>query len=134
MAYTRVNAVFEAFRTDDDDYTGNRVPGLAPRQLDALLQADVGPGFIEARGIWQDEVPVDNGGLFASPSHFVMDARMGLDEFEAGGVLATPFVSVSNVFDVTYNSSVVVNAFGSRYFEPGPGRTFSLGLGLTFGR
>jgi len=43
-------------------------------------------------------------------------------------------VAVSNVFDVTYNSSVVVNAFGARYFEPGPGRTFSLGMGVTFGR
>ncbi|MBT3326251.1 MAG: TonB-dependent receptor [Gemmatimonadales bacterium] len=134
VAYTRVNASFEEFRTDDKDYSGNRVPGLAPRRLDALLQADIGAGFFEARGLWQDEVPVDNGGAFASPSHFLMEGRVGLDQFDAGGLLVTPFVAVSNVFDVTYNSSVVVNAFGARYFEPGPGRTFSLGMGVTFGR
>jgi iron complex outermembrane receptor protein len=63
-----------------------------------------------------------------------MEGRVGLDQFDAGGLLVTPFVAVSNVFDVTYNSSVVVNAFGARYFEPGPGRTFSLGMGVTFGR
>jgi iron complex outermembrane recepter protein len=134
VAYTRVNARFETFRTDEDNFSGNRVPGLAPRRLDALLQADIGPAFLEARGLWQDDVPVDNGGAFASPSYFLLDARVGLDQFEAGGLLVSPFAALSNIFDVTYNSSVVVNAFGSRYFEPGPPRTFSLGLGLTFGR
>jgi hypothetical protein len=36
------------------------------------------------------------------------------------------------VFGRTYNASVVVNAAGGRYFEPGPGRTFFVGLDAAF--
>jgi len=134
VAYTRVNASFVSFVTDDADYSGNAVPGLAPQRLDALFQAEVGPGFVELRGLYQADVPVDNGGSFASPSYFLMDARAGLEDFAVGTLRISPFVGVANLFDFTYNSSVVVNAFGSRYYEPGPGRTFSLGAGITFVR
>ncbi|MDA0311281.1 MAG: TonB-dependent receptor [Gemmatimonadetes bacterium] len=134
IAYTRVNASFVSFVTDDADYSGNAVPGLAPQRLDALFQAEVGRGFVELRGLYQSDIPVDNGGNFASPSYFLMDARAGLEDFAVGTLQISPFVGVANLFGWTYNSSVIVNAFGSRYFEPGPGRTFSMGAGITFGR
>jgi hypothetical protein len=34
------------------------------------------------------------------------------------------------VLDARYNASVTVNAFGGRYYEPGPGRTVYLGLAV----
>jgi len=39
-----------------------------------------------------------------------------------------PFAGVTNLFDWLYNSSVTVNAFGRRYFEPGAGRSIYLGI------
>jgi outer membrane receptor protein involved in Fe transport len=51
------------------------------------------------------------------------------------GTDVQPFVAVGNVFDATYNSSVVVNAFNppggqARYYEPAPGRHFSVGVNV----
>lgn len=40
------------------------------------------------------------------------------------------FLGLDNLFDATYNGSVVPNAFGNRFFEPAPGRTFFTGLRL----
>jgi iron complex outermembrane receptor protein len=40
---------------------------------------------------------------------------------------------VGNLLDRAYNTSVVINAFGGRYYEPGPGRTFYAGARLTLG-
>ena len=148
FAYTRVNGEFEDFVTDevDDlgnivevDYSSNKIPGIAPNRLDGLFQAGSRNVFFELRGLYQDEVPVDNGGEFESPSFFVADARLGLDELAVGEMSVSPFVAMSNIFDVTYNSSVVPNAFGfpasnKRYFEPGPPRTFRIGAGITWGR
>lgn len=42
-----------------------------------------------------------------------------------------PFIIVSNLTDQHYNSSVVINAAGSRFFEPAPGRSLFLGLSAT---
>ena len=61
------------------------------------------------------------------------DARLGFEGLDLGGLEASPFVAVQNVLDAWYNSSVIVNAFGKRFYEPGPGRTFLLGLGISWG-
>jgi iron complex outermembrane recepter protein len=133
LAYTRVDATYKFYETDDDVFSGNKVPGLAPQRLDGVLIFDRGLGFIEVRGLWQDSVPVDDGGTASSPSYFIADARIGLDGLPLGQFTVAPFVGVANMFDEVYNSSVVPNAFGSRFFEPGPTRTYRVGLGITWG-
>ncbi len=134
LAWTRVDAEYESFMTATDDYSGNLVPGLAPNRLDGLLQLEGDLGYIELRGLFQDDVPVDDGGMFESPSYFITDVRVGSTGLEVGDAILSPFIGIANALDETYNASVVPNAFGSRYFEPGPGRTYQIGLGVTFSR
>ena len=45
--------------------------------------------------------------------------------------VAAPFAGVTNLLDRAYNTSVTVNAFGRRYFEPGAGRSLYAGLELS---
>jgi iron complex outermembrane receptor protein len=134
VAWTMVDAVFTQYRTEDGAvYTGNDVPGLAPNRVDGLLLYQRGITFFELRGLWQDQMPVDDAGASTSPSFFVMDARIGAEGLALAGTRLSPFLGVANLLDATYNSSVVPNAFGRRYFEPGPPRTFRIGVGLTWG-
>ena len=133
IAYTRVDGSFKEFITDDADYSGNKIPGLAPHRVDGLFQVDLDEFYVALRGLFQADIPVDNGGQFTSESFFVADARLGVENLVLGSLEASPFVAVQNVFDAWYNSSVIVNAFGKRFYEPGPGRTFLLGLGITWG-
>jgi iron complex outermembrane receptor protein len=46
----------------------------------------------------------------------------------------SPFIAVDNAFNTRYDSSVVINAAGGRYFEPAPGRNFYLGMSVFAGR
>jgi len=133
LAYTRVNARYDVYETDSDDFAGNRIPGLAPNRFDGVLTLERGPGYVEVRGLWQDDVPVDDAGSSTSPSYFVADANIGLNGLDVGRLVLTPFLGVANILDETYNSSVVPNAFGSRYFEPAPPRNYRFGLGVTWG-
>ena len=136
IAYTNVEARYDVFQSGADDFSGNRVPGLAPHRLDGVLLVDRGPGFFELRGLWQDDVPVDDEGTTSSPSYFVADVRVGLEDAAVGRLALAPFVGIANLFDATYNGSVVPNAFGDpgRYFEPGPTRSYRIGLGVTWRR
>jgi iron complex outermembrane receptor protein len=134
IAYTRVDARFEGYVVESVDFSGNRIPGLSPHRLDGRLLLKTGAAFLELRGLYEDAIPVDDANAFTSPAHFVGDVRTGVEEVGAMGVTLSPFVAVSNVFDRRYNTSVVVNAFGSRFFEPGPGRTFQFGIRAATGR
>ena len=134
VAYTRVDARFDEYVTEDADHSGRRVPGLAPWRIDALASWTRGAAFLETRALYQDEVPVDDAGTAAAPAFFLADVRVGLDRWSSGGLRLSPYVAVSNLLDRRYASSVAVNAFGARYYEPGPGRTFRAGLTLDWAR
>ncbi len=133
LAYTRVDAVFTEYTVDGEDYAGNAVPGLAPNRIDGLLTLTRGTGFGELRAVWQDDIPVDDAGTTSAPDYVVVDARLGLRDLHLGGFSVEPFVAVANLFDETYVASVVPNAFGRRYFEPGPPRTYRFGVGVDWG-
>ena len=63
-------------------------------------------------------------------AYAVLDLTGGIEDLEVGGVRLALFAGVTNALDTTYNTSVVINAFGGRFYEPGPGRAFYLGIKL----
>jgi iron complex outermembrane receptor protein len=133
VAYTRVDGRFDEYVVDGADFRGNRIPGLAPFRVDGRMALVRAAGFAEVRVLYQDAMPVDDANTAEAAGHAVADIRVGLDGLAAGGLSLSPFASVSNVLDRTYDASVVVNAFGGRYYEPGPGRSFQLGLRASWG-
>jgi iron complex outermembrane receptor protein len=125
-------AVFKDYLVDDNDFSGNRVPGIAPHRLEGILRVGPGSWFAELRGEAMGAIPANDANDAEAPSRRLLDFRVGANEVNLGGVRLSPFVGVTNVFDVVYTSSVSVNAFGARYFEPGPARGVYLGSSLAF--
>ena len=132
VAYTRVDAEYVTFVSGGDDFSGNEVPGLAPTRIDGLVMYDASLGYVELRGLFQDEMPVDDAGTATSPSYVLFDVRVGSTSLSVGAATFAPFFGIANLFDERYNASVVPNAFGGRYYEPGPGRTVQMGVGVTW--
>ncbi|MDC0160306.1 TonB-dependent receptor [Gemmatimonadales bacterium] len=132
LAYTDVRAEYDAFVTGDNDHSGNMIPGLAPHRLDGLLMWEHTRGYVELRGIWQDALPVNDANTSESPAYFISDLRLGSEQLHAGHFMLAPFISIQNLGNKEYNASVVPNAFGRRFFEPGPSRTFRFGMGVTW--
>jgi iron complex outermembrane receptor protein len=88
---------------------------------------------LSASGRYVSAIPVDNANDAAAAAYFVGDLRLGWHRVPIGSTALSPFVGVSNILDHAYVSAVTPNAFGGRYFEPGPGRAMWLGLGWWFG-
>ena len=59
--------------------------------------------------------------------------RLGPGSVATGGWQIEPWIEVGNLFDEDYVGSVVVNAFGGRWFEPAPGRNLTVGASVAFG-
>lgn len=123
LAYTWVDARFES-----GDFDGNQIPGRAPHLLDVQAEQRFGQGFLGLRTRWTGAIPVDDENTAEAEGYVLVDVRAGMNGFQIGTTRVTPWVSVQNLFDEVYVSSVAVNAFGSRFFEPGPDRTFQAGV------
>lgn len=130
LAYTLQAHRFETFTVDAMDLSGRRVPGVPEHRLFAAV-GWTGPEGLgaEVRWTWTDAYPVDDANSATNPSSRVVDLRLRA-EAELGSWRLRPFLGLDNVLDDRYNGSVVPNAFGERYFEPAPGRTFFLGAEL----
>ncbi|MDQ3604827.1 MAG: TonB-dependent receptor [Gemmatimonadota bacterium] len=136
LAYTYIDARFDEYVVEGTAFNGNRIPGVAPHRLEAGLSYDAADGWlaaIETRHASRMPVNDENTSTAFSPSFTVADLRTGWNGVRISGIRATPFVGVTNVFDVDYNTSVVVNAFGGRFYEPGPGRAFYGGMRVGLG-
>lgn len=129
LAWTLVEARF-----DSGTEAGNRIPGRTPNVVEALLAGRSGVLSWQATARWNDDTPVNDANTAEAPSWWTVDLRAGAPGIQVGSAVLEPWVSVENALDENYISSVAVNAFGGRFFEPGPGRTFSLGLRAALGR
>ena len=107
---------------------GNRVPGV-PR-ADAFVELawrDAGErvsAAFEARA--SARIPVDDRNTDAAPGRTVVAARLQWRPHPHGW---HGFARIDNLFDRATVGSVIVNDGNGRYFEPGAGRTFTVGLG-----
>jgi iron complex outermembrane receptor protein len=133
-AYTFLRSRFDDFTLDGVDLTGNRIPGVAPHRVEGLASwsgafpGSETEGFLEIRGLYQGAVPVDDGNTATAGPYALVDIRIGVDTPAFGGAHWSVFGGITNVLDRPYSASISVNAFGGRFFEPGPGRSFYLGV------
>jgi iron complex outermembrane recepter protein len=111
---------------------GNRVPGVVPHLLDATLSAPIGGVTVSLEARAASRMPVDDANLHHSPGYLLLDAGLRAPASGGGALRWVPFLSVRNVGNAEYNASVVVNAFGARFFEPGPGRRLYLGAEVEY--
>lgn len=131
VAYTYLDARFDDYVVDGQSYNDNMIPGVSPNRLDAALSYTAPMGwFASIEGRYSDETPVNDRNTATSPSYTVFDARAGLQSFTLSSVDIEPFAGVTNLFDEEYNTAVTVNAFGGRFYEPGPGRAFYAGANI----
>jgi iron complex outermembrane recepter protein len=140
IAYTYLDARFRRFEVDGRDLAGNRIPGIPKHRVESVgtwrRRASEGgfSTFVEVRALYQGSVAADDLNTDAAGAFALLDLRGGLGDGKRGNLLFSPYGGVSNALDRRYTASVAVNAAGGRYFEPGPGRAFHVGLRVVWVR
>ena len=138
VTYTHTDAKFLEYTVGDDDFSGNRIPGVAPYRAQARLRVSPSYWWVEVVASHVSEVHVidanrRDGMRIVAPSYELVNLRVGLEEIALGGINVSPWVALINALDEDYIASIAVNAFGGRFFEPGPNQSFQVGLRARFG-
>lgn len=133
LAYTWSKFEFETFiDANGNDYSGNTIPGIP----DTFVHVDMSyvheSGFFAALdALYTDELFADNANSSEVRGATVANMRFGLKKtFDKLDI--EPFIGISNVFDTDFTANVRINAFGGRYFEPGPDRNVYGGVSVRF--
>lgn len=135
-SYTLNDFVFLDAGLTDQQNDGNHIPGVPGNRLTARAVWNARGSFVELQGFASDRMWVNDANTATNPPAAegaivaTADLRAGTRVREGAYELA-PFVALQNITDARYNSSVVVNAAGARYYEPAPGRAFMFGITVT---
>jgi iron complex outermembrane receptor protein len=134
-SFTWSDFEFDSFIDDNgNDHSGNQLPGL-PEQFGYLgfTYATVNgfSGVLEA--VYAGELYTNNANSVEVPSYTVANLRFNID-IRGGEWLFRTYAGINNLFDEDYNDNIRINAFGSRYFEPAPGRHVYVGVVANYAR
>ncbi len=129
-----VTANINQFTFQSGDFEGHEVPGLPPRRATGVLRWMPGDWYASLEAQSVSSYYVNNANDATNDAYTVLDARIGHTNLSlGGGVSLQPFFAVNNVTNTRYNGSVIPNAFGGRFYEPAPDRTWQAGISVEFG-
>ena len=129
--YTEVAYNYSRFIFLNNPGNGLRVPGIPEHHLQASIHARIsGDWMIElateyASGTWADQTNETR-----SEHYTVVDLYLARDRWNIGRLNLSSFVRIQNLFNALFSNSLVVNAFGGRFFEPAPERAIQIGLSV----
>ena len=116
----------------DEILAGNEIPGVPDQRIYGESRVSLDNFWLKLSIEAVSDYFVDSANENTNAAYSIFDLRIGHPGIQAGRVHLQPFAGIGNLFDKAYNGSVVINAFGGRYYEPAPGRTFQAGLSATF--
>lgn len=128
LTYDRTDARFASYATEAGSFDGREVPGVRPWSVDVVLTSRPVPAAaLELEYTMTGDMAADDANEVMVPGYRLVTVRAAGRGIQLGGWDVQPFAGLRNVLDQIHVASVVPNAFGGRYFEPGPGRSLYIG-------
>ena len=131
-AYTFTDVRFREDGSADDQFEGNRVPGITPHRVYAAATWSPALARIVAELHHSGRQPADDANSALSPGFTLLDLS-AQTAVSVGAIDVAPFIALNNLFDRKYFGSLTVNAAAARFYEPAPGFNVTLGASVRTG-
>ncbi|MBB6613105.1 TonB-dependent receptor [Pontibacter sp. Tf4] len=132
-SYTYSHFRFKEYQQNTDNYSGNRLTGVAPHVLSAGFDIRTRPGFyLHLRANYTDAIPLNDANTVYAESYLVTGAKLGLRRTIASALQLDVFAGIDNLTDENYSLGNDLNAFGGRYYQPAPPRNYYTGIKLNY--
>ncbi|MBD2769977.1 TonB-dependent receptor [Hymenobacter sp. BT664] len=127
-SYAYNNFRFGSYSSGGLDLRGNRLPGTAPHTFSGGLDFSHPTGFyLNPSGSHQARVALNDANTDDAPGYWVFGVRGGWRRILAHHFEANAYAGIDNAANRDYSLGNDLNAFGGRYFQPAPGRSWYAG-------
>jgi iron complex outermembrane receptor protein len=131
-AWTLLDARYRSNACGTESCDGNRIPGIARNMAYAGLAYAPDQGWYAGTDVrYLSDIAADDENDVKAPSYTVVGVNSGYKWLVQNWTLDL-FGRVDNLFDRNYIGSVIVNESNGRYYEPAPGRNYSVGLTVSY--
>ena len=119
---------FIDFIKDESTLEGNYLPAI-PRYFGKLnfLYDLKNNYFIDLELYHTGKIFLNDSNTDTNPKYLLSNLKIK-SKYKLFGKNTTIFYYIGNIFNITYDSNIRMNAWSDRYYEPGPSRHYSIGL------
>ena len=132
-ALTLARYEFDEFATSEEQFDGNRIPGL-PEQtwVNQLTWEGRDERFATLEAQYVGDMVADNANETQVDSYWLVNLRAGDGWRLTDSTRLNAYVGVRNLLDEEHYANVRLNAGFGRFYEPAPGRSVYGGLEVSF--
>ncbi|ADU69094.1 TonB-dependent receptor PqqU [Pantoea sp. At-9b] len=132
-AWTLLDARYRSNACGTESCDGNRIPGIARSMAYAGLSYAPEQGWYAGADVrYMSDIAADDENDVKAPAYTVVGLNSGYKWLVRENWTLDLFGRVDNLFDRNYIGSVIVNESNGRYYEPAPGRNYSVGLTVSY--
>ncbi len=133
LSSTTNNYHYDEYAVAGKDYSGNKMPGVAPQTIAAGVDIKTSLGLYgSATFFHSSKILLNDANTDAAAPYNLVAIKMGYKATLFNKTSFDLFAGVQNLLDERYSLGNDINAFGGRYYNAAPGRNFYVGVGLRF--
>ncbi|MBS9523365.1 TonB-dependent receptor plug domain-containing protein [Litoribacter alkaliphilus] len=132
-AFTGHYFEFRNYESGGNDFSGNKLTGVAPNSLVNQFDLTTSLGFyLNLTHHFVDEIPLNDGNTVFQEAYNLVSARLGWRKTFINRWDLEVYAGGENLLDESYSLGNDLNAFAGRYYQPAPGRNYFGGLKVGF--
>lgn len=140
-SYTFHNFKYDNYIKEGDDFSDNRLPGVAPHTFFTSLSAETNTGLYGLLSYnYTDEIPLTDGNTVYSDPYHLMKGKFGFKQILGEKFDLDIYVGVDNLLDQQYSLGYDINPFipngvderNGRFYQPAPGINWFGGIKVNY--
>jgi iron complex outermembrane receptor protein len=135
ISHTWNNFHYDDYKQTDNDYSGNKLPGVAAQTVAAGFDINTKIGlYANTTFFYSGRIALNDANSAYADPYNLLGLKVGYKTFLSKEIQLELFTGAQNIFDEKYSLGNDINAFGGRYYNVAPGRNFYAGIALQFNK
>ncbi len=131
ISYTKHNFHYKDFTQLKTDFSGNRLPGVAPQTIVAGMDIVSKKGwYSNLTYTYTDAIHLNDANTDKAGSYNLLGLRGGCKNIAISKLRLEIFAGVENIFNTRYSLGYDINAAAGRYYNAAPQRNYYAGVSM----
>lgn len=129
LSYTFNHFIYKDFKQQDNDYSGNELPGVAPHTISTGYDLLLTNGLLgTVNYYYSDKLPLTDANNVYADAYHLIGLRLGYQRWFRHKFRVKLVAGVDNLLDERYSLGNDINGFGGRYYNAAAGRNYYASL------
>ena len=135
ISHTWNNFHYDNYKQTDNDYSGNTLPGVASQTVAGGFDVNTKIGvYANTTFFYSGRIALNDANSSYADPYNLLGLKIGYKTLLSKEIQLELFTGAQNIFDEKYSLGNDINAFGGRFYNVAPGRSFYAGVAFRFNK